>query len=629
MKKAISAASLLPSLLIASSVVFASNGSVIQLSDVNDTIQQIMQENREVRPGVRPDQQKPDHQKPPRPDKPDHPTHPPKPDQPGPKPPKPPTPTPQPPKPPTPQPPQPPAPVDTTHAYNAGKRDGEAKGMHEGRDRGHRDGIVQGERDGRRKGDSEGRSAGYAAGKRDGWGVDQSAGSLNGSREGQNVGTNNGIEAGKRRCYDEGYSDAYNVAFAAAKQLGLQDAASYQEGYAKGQADASVTEAQNGQKAGYQAGFSQRETELQNSFPAGMSVRGIFRGMTLEMPIELARGGYSTPEEQRAYQKGYKEGYDRAYRRAYDDAKRRSYDDAYRREYRRAYDNQYSISYREGYTDGREQGYQEAYSSAYNSAYRAYYEEYKGREYSDQREDGARNGQSNGQREGFEAGCAEQNKRGYKEGYAAMSAQVYPGAFEAGKQSGIAAANQYYADNSVLKVMNVTFYDENNNGKFEASENVMLRAEIRNFGFRTSDSLTIVVRSERGEIVLTPDLNAAGVAGRNDGKVNLNVGRLFDVVSPNSDTLSVTFTEKGSQIGNARQVYMRTNENKVGIAAKDKVDVLKKASWFFPGTVGKISRGEKVLITGEKGNYYKVRKSDFLGGDWSEGYINKDKLELQ
>ncbi|MBU2573876.1 MAG: hypothetical protein KKH28_07370 [Elusimicrobia bacterium] len=513
-------------------------------------------------------------------------------------------------------------------------RDGSEKGAREGRREGHSDGINAGERDGRRNGTNEGDTAGRAAGRRDGWGVDQAAGTRQGSADGQNAGTNNGTEAGKRRCYDEGYTNGYNVAYAEAKQLGLQDAASYSSGYAKGQADAAVIEVENGQKAGYQAGFSQREAELESSFPAMNAMRGVFAksGLTMramDLPIELARKGYATPEERRAYEKGYKEGYRRSYRRAYDAAKRDGYNESYHRAYRRAYDAHFSISYRNGFAEGKEQGYQEAYSAAYNSAYGAYYEEYSNREYADQRALGLNNGQAVGQKDGFAAGCAEQSKRGYKAGYEKMAAEVYPGAFNAGKQSGIASADKYYSENAVLKVFDIAFYDENNDGKFEASENIMLRAEVRNFGFQVSDDVAIVVRSERGEVVLVPDLRADGVGGRAKAVLNLNIGKLYDVVSPDSDALYVTFSEKGRLVGDLRQPYSRTNPNKVGVVAKDGTSVTKKATWFFPGKVTKLNRGEKVIITGEKGDYYKVRKSEVSDGNWTEGYISKGKLSVQ
>jgi flagellar biosynthesis/type III secretory pathway protein FliH len=605
MKKVFCAMSLVPSLLIASGVIFASgNGSIIELSDADATLRQLIQEQKNPQ-GKPPDGGRPGH--------PGQPNHPPQPQ---------------------PQPPQPPKPVDTTQAHNAGLRDGSEKGMREGKREGREEGLRQGERDGRRNGDNEGASAGRAAGKRDGWGVDQAAGTLNGSREGQKAGTNNGIQAGERRCYDEGYSEAYNVAYAAAKELGLQDAASYSAGYAKGQADAAVIEVEKGQKAGYQAGFSQREKELRSSFTAmksmtmGVSAMGL-RGDDSMLPLEVVRGGFATPEEKQAYERGFREGYQRAYRRAFDDAKRDAYNESYRLAYRRAYDSQYSFSYRQGYSEGKEQGYQEAYSAAYNSAYNAYFQEYKNREYDGKRAEGMADGRAAGDKEGFEAGCAVQRKRGYDEGYQAMAAQVYPGAFEAGKQAGIAAADRYYAENSVLEIGSVSFYDEDGDGKFEAGENVMMRAEVKNFGFRQSESVVMAVKSERGEIVLVPELRADGVGGRAKTTVNLNIGKLYDVVSPNSDALFVKFTEQGKPVGDFRQVYMRTNDNKVGIVAKEEADVLKKPTWFFPGKVATLNRGDKVLITEEKGDYFKVRKSAFLGGEWTEGYMSKGKLDLQ
>ena len=522
-------------------------------------------------------------------------------------------------------------PVDTTNARNAGLRDGAEVGHREGRREGHNDGVEAGEREGRRNGTNEGDTAGRNSGYRDGYGVDQSAGTQRGSVDGQNVGSNNGTEAGKKRCYSEGYTDGFNGAFAQAEQLGLQDAASYNAGFAKGQADAAVVEAGNGQKAGYQAGFSQREVELQNTTLDTKAMRGVSAksGLTTGLPIELARNGFTTPEEKRAYQEGYKEGYNRSYRRAYDEAKRHGYNERYQISYRRAYDAQFSISYRNGFTEGKEKGYQDAYNAAYNSAYSAYYEEYSRREYSDQRAQGLSTGRTVGQQEGFAAGCAEQTKLGYKAGYEKAAATVYPVAFEAGKQSGILAADKYYGENSVLKVFNISFYDENGNGQFEASENVMMKAEVRNFGFQKSDVVAMVVKSERGEITLLAGLKAEGVGGRAKAVVTLNIGKLYDVVAPNSDTLSVTFSEKGRIVGDARQMYSRTNANKVGVVAKDDTWITKKASIWFPSQVAVLNRGDKVIITETKGDFYKVRKSEVSSGDWTEGYVKGKKLNLQ
>ena len=157
----------------------------------------------------------------------------------------------------------------------------------------------------------------------------------------------------------------------------------------------------------------------------------------------------------------------------------------------------------------------------------------------------------------------------------------------------------------------------------------MMRADVRNFGSQKSDTMAIVVKSERGEITLVPDLKAEGVGGRSKAVVSFKVGKLYDVVAPDSDALVVTFMEKGQAIGDLRQMYARTNANKVGIVAKDDTDVNKKATWFFPGKITSLNQGEKVIITGQDGSYYKVRKSEVSGGNWNEGFIKSDKLTLQ
>lgn len=620
MKKIFCATSVFPSLLIASGVIFASSDGVIQLSDVSGSVDQILQEQK-------------DFQKPPNgwlPDQPGHPGQPWQPGHPG----QPGQPV-QPPQPPVPgQPVQPPAPVDTTHAYNAGLRAGTERGAWEGRREGYQDGVNEGEREGYRKGTDDGNRAGRENGYRDGYGVDQAMGTQNGAATGQNVGINNGTEAGKRRCYDEGYSTGYNAAYEEAKNLGLQDAASYSAGYAKGQADASTIESENGRKAGYQAGFSLRETELQSSLGETKALRGVLSGKALELgvkldlPIALARNGYATQEERQAYERGYREGYQRSYRHAYDNAKRDGYNERFPMAYRRAYDAQYSTSYRNGYAEGKTAGYQAAYNSAYNSAYSSFYEEYSRREYSEQRAQGLSAGRTTGRKEGFEAGCAENNKRGYDEGYQKTAAEVYPGAFEAGKQAGMAAADKFYRENAVLKVSDIAFYDENGDGKFEANENVMLKAEIRNFGFKGSETVVITVKSERGEIQLATDLKAEGVSGRTQTAVNLNIGKLYDVVAPDADALNVKFAEKGALVGERRQLYTRTNPNKVGTVEKDDTPVRKNSN-VFSSTLAKLNKGAKVIILGEKDYYTKVRKSAFAAGEWSEGYVYTDKLTLQ
>ncbi|OGS13693.1 MAG: hypothetical protein A2285_01145 [Elusimicrobia bacterium RIFOXYA12_FULL_57_11] len=525
--------------------------------------------------------------------------------------------------------------VDTTQARNAGIRDGSEKGAREGRQVGYSDGINSGEWEGRRNGANEGESAGRNAGMRDGWGVDQAAGVQRGSVDGQNTGTSNGTEAGKRRCYDAGYANGYNSAYAYAKQAGLQDVASYNSGYERGRADAAVIEVQNGAQAGYQAGFSQREAELERSFPDMNAISGVLVKSAMKMeekmslPIEFARNGYTTAEEKRAYEAGFREGYNRSYRRAYDDAKRDGYNERYHMAYRRAYDVQFSISYRDGFAEGKERGYREAYAAAYDSAYNSHYEEYSNREYADQRAQGLTNGQAAGNRDGFAAGCAEQSKRGYKAGYEATAAEVYPDAFNAGKQSGIAAADRYYSENAVLKVFDVSFYDENTNGSFEAGENIMLRAELKNFGFQGSEAVSMAVKSERGEIVFVPDLRADGVGGRGRTVLNLKIGRLSDIVTPGADALYVTFSEKGRQFGDLRQPYSRTNNNKVGVVSKDNAKVREKAAWLFSKKLATLKLGEKVIITGNDGNWSKVRRSEVGEGNWTEGYIKTKRLSLQ
>lgn len=545
----------------------------------------------------------------------------------------PPNPQPQPIPQPVPEPPKPP--VDTTNAYNAGFRDGTNRGMVDGRRDGYSDGIRDGERDGRWRGKSDGERAGREAGYRDGYNVDQSQGTQRGNIDGQNAGIKDGTLAGKRRCYDEGYNSSYNVAYAEGKSAGLTDVSSYNSGYSKGESDAKVLESDKGKKAGYQAGFSQREAEIENSFSEIKSVKSVFVKNLLEsgdmkgISIDMAKGGFTTPEEKAAYDKGYREGYQQAYRRAFDNAKREGYNEGYNRTYTQSYTSQYSISYREGFNDGKEKGYQDAYNRAYNSAYDFYYNEYKRKDYAEDRARGMSDGRDKGYKDGFAFGSQEQYRKGYKAGYDKTAAEIYPQAYEEGRQAGIVAADKYYADNAVLKAYNVSFKDESGDGKFEANEGVILTAEIRNLGFKNSNEISLKVKNARGEILFNSNLTYKAIESRKSAHIEYNIGKIYDVASPGSDTLYVSFLEKEKVFSDYEQVYLRVNSNKVGIAKEDDTKVLKKATWFFPGEVGKIDKGDKVLIIGDKDDYYKVKKSDFSNAGWTEGYIKKGKLELQ
>jgi len=531
--------------------------------------------------------------------------------------------------------PQPKPPIDTTEAYNAGFRDGSAKGRIDGRRNGYSDGIRDGERDGEWRGRYDGERDGRDAGYRDGYNTDQSEAIRKGNIDGENAGINDGTLAGKRRCYDEGYTQGYNRSYSEGREAGLNDVSSYNSGYSDGQRDARTIEVEKGRKAGYEAGFAEREKEIEDSFKPEKLSKDLFlkniyiTGETRGISIDMARSGFTTPQEQEAYKRGYREGYQDAYRKAYNRAKKEGYNEGYNRTYSRAYSSQYSISYREAFNEGKEEGYQDAYNRAYNSAYDFYYDEYKKREYPDERARGMRDGSERGYKDGFDSGSREQYKKGYSDGYTKEAAIVYPSAFEEGRKAGRDAADKYYMENAVLKGYNLSFYDENGDEKFEANENVILKGEIRNWGYQKSDTVLVSVKNDRGEIKFVSDLKIDALSPRSVSQINLIIGKIYDVASPGSDTLYVTFTHLDKEFADYNQVYLRTNSNRVGIVLKDDTPVLKKATWFFPGTITKLNRGDKVLIIGDKDNYYKVRKSDFSDGSWSEGYIKKDKLALQ
>ena len=526
--------------------------------------------------------------------------------------------------------PQPNPPVDTTQAYNAGFRDGSNRGMIDGRRDGYSQGVRDGERDVEWRGRNDGERAGRDAGYRDGYNVDQSLATQRGNMDGQNAGINDGTSAGKKRCYDEGYTAGYNKSYSEGRDAGLNDTSSYNSGYSKGEDDAREIEPEKGRKAGYQAGFAQREKEIEDSFTTqglskGLSLKNIsITGETKGISIDIVKGGFTTPEEQAAYDRGYREGYHQSYERAFEQAKREGYNEGYNRTYNRAYSSQFSISYMEGFNEGKEKGYQDAYNLAYNSAYDFYYNDYKKREYADERESGIRDGSEKGYKDGFNSGSKEQYSKGYSDGYKKVASEVYPSAFEEERKAGIEAADNYYSQNPVLKAYGVSFYDENGDGRFDANENIVLKGEIRNLGYQKSDVIFVSVKNARGEIRFISDLKLDAISQRSISTLNMVIGKIYDVASPGSDTLYVTFTHLNKNFGDYSQVYLITNANKVGIVLEDDTPVLKKA-----GEVTKLNRGEKVLIIGDKDNYYRVKKSDFSSGEWSEGYIKKGKLSLQ
>jgi hypothetical protein len=82
-------------------------------------------------------------------------------------------------------------------------------------------------------------------------------------------------------------------------------------------------------------------------------------------------------------------------------------------------------------------------------------------------------------------------------------------------------------------------------------------------------------------------------------------------------------------VGDARQMYTRTNANKVAVAKDDGTDVYKKATWFFPGKHFTLSRGAKVIVIGQDGDYYKVRRAELGGGTWTEGFVKSGEVNLQ
>ncbi len=513
------------------------------------------------------------------------------------------------------------------------------EGRRDGEFRGRQDGSIEGRRDGERRGRDEGNTAGMNAGRTAGLSTDQSDAVSRGGRDGEAAGIEQGESNGKSRCYSEGYTPAYEASFSEAKKLGLSDTASYNQGYENGKAKAATIEESKGRKAGYQNGFAMREAEIVNSFPAPMQTtiaatetKGISRDVSsVKLPIKMARGGYSTPQERRAYKEAYERAHNEAFRESYRHAKEMEYRREYRYAYDAAYNSNYQAGYQTGFSEGKEAAYQAAYRTEYNTRYNYAYYDYSSREYADSRSRGQQEGLVNGKENGFKAGCEEAFDTAYKKGYQDAAAVVYPKAFQAGKMAGIAAAEKYYAENAVLKVGDVTLSDENGNGKFEAAENIIMKVSVRNLGFKTSDKISISAASGKKDIVISPNLVAGPVGQRADLSFEVKLGTILDTVASDQDTVAIDFIENGVSdvLSHQEKSFVRYNVATIGVVTEDRAPVTEHAALIFTAKLAKLHIGDKVIIREKGAVFYKVRKPMFTPGDWSKGYMKISDLVLQ
>lgn len=512
------------------------------------------------------------------------------------------------------------------------------EGRMEGEMRGRQEGSREGRREGEMRGGNEGDRAGMDAGKSAGLQTDQTYATEKGASEGQTAGIANGQKNGQSRCYDEGYMPAYEASYKEAEKLGLADTASYSKGHEEGKANAATIEEKKGRKAGYQKGFALREDEIVNSFPAAMQnslskgIKSIMKDTAgVKLPIKMARGGYSTPEERRAYEQAFERAREESFREAYRHAHERAYRDEYRHSYDEAYRASYQTGYQKGFSEGKETAYRDAYNTAYNTQYNNFYYEYSRREYAESRIRGQQDGAANGQTNGFKDGCQANYDAAYKKGYEEVAAVVYPAAFQEGKLAGIAAAEKYYGENAVLKVGDVILADENGNGKFEAGENIIMKVNVRNLGFKNSDKINLAISSVKQEIVMSPNLGIGPVGQRADAPVELKLGTILDTVAPDQDTITIELTENGAREVLSRQEksFVRSNTATVGIVTEDRAPVRDRAFLVFSSKIAKLNKGEKVIILDTGAAFYKVKKSMFSSGNWNKGYMVFSDLAIQ
>jgi len=516
------------------------------------------------------------------------------------------------PMPPTPDPVNPPPPTPTPAEIDQAYKAGYNKGMNEGTAKGSMIGLSEGQIAGRQTGDSQGKwqgnSDGVSAGRRDGNRDGEAEGISQGRRDGRSKGTVDGQIAGQTRCYNEGYSTGDTEGYDAGYAEGGQSD-SYRLGYDNGVADATSLEAQSGLKAGYKAGFAEREKQIRDSFGTAAKSSGawydkaFFEGSNHS--LEAVRKGYS-PEEAQAYKNGYDAGHNKGYKQAYKEAKDRGYRETYQQAYNEAYRFSYQNGYREGYANGKESAYTSAYQNEYNRSYNEYYVSYQSLEYAAERAGGKQAGYAEGYKRGYDAACTKLYQTGYSAGYDKTAAVVYPPAFESGKQTGMDSATKYYDENAVIEITGATLADETGNAVYNAGESVSMAAEVSNFGYIPSTSVACAITSSSKWIQLDTESASCGiVAARGKAVWDLKVGTISDdallgataliKLELKSGEVSIGFKTLKIQLANPKQRLGSINTDSVNVRSGPNSSIVEV-----------LDKGASVVVTGKSGNWYRV-----------------------
>lgn len=473
-----------------------------------------------------------------------------------------------------------PAPVDTSGARNDGYRDGMAAGQEEGRRQGEADGRFRGSSEGETQGlrqcaedlarreRERGRDEGYRQGSYEG----DRQGRDRGAIEGQATGLTQGRDSGTRRARSDAERDATPPGSAQGRDEAEHSDASARgarDGYAQGAIDARADAVAKDYPRGRQTvrdemerqpvlnrdQFSQlgntpsaleqrsRESGLKlvmndtsEGTPRSEALSSLLSRMTSRLNAQVAglktaatpARAYPTPEENAAYQEGFRSGRDAGYRSGYDEVYNRVYRDFFEQGRRRGCDRARQKSYQEdydrGYREGRSEGYDRAYRASYDSAYRMAYE--PAFRQADQKAYG--DNYANFYHQAFEAA----RSRAYSE----RVGQLYDAAFEASHDARYAEVRPGFGeeeyqrgrrDESIdfqqrpVRLLEASVTETNGNSLIEPEETLRIRLVLRNFSTKGIDAnqVTLMLNAldENSTVVssrqmpLARGLNAASI----------------------------------------------------------------------------------------------------------------------
>ncbi len=419
---------------------------------------------------------------------------------------------------PTPAPTPAPTPTTPNPAIEAARKQGIADGRAAGEINGRTDGITAGHNEGKAQGYREGfgrceaeerdraRDAGYREGFARGEHRGANEGASTGANDGHNKGQSDGNSDGLSRANNDalnaahgpGRTQGYNEANASdATQVGKQQGAVDGDNAARTQANAvdypRGREAYRAERWNAKVG---REDSFNQKAPVAQQVAlnlksGVLSSVVnaLVATVQSSSRVYPTPEEQAAYNEGYKAGYqqtfgptrDANYKAAYAEAARTAAQEgcaeARHRDYRGVYQEAQNAGYREGYRRGYDNAYRHAYDDEYARSFRAY------------SDDAYRNSYDGYYRQHFEEARAQAYKEQYDALYsAAYNAEkdatyqrVYPSYAQAAYERG----RKDEADDFTNRQLRLTGAEATEtivNGVFEPGEALRVKFRVRNFG---------------------------------------------------------------------------------------------------------------------------------------------------